>query len=241
MLKNPVDGTIRGHFRDIPVAAPFTSLMALGILLVRTRASSQFPPKASDWNVECRRTGMLPHSLMHRLSRATRTPPQRFDKDFSAGFRSLSLEVSLKADVRRLLQALTVPEYVEAWIAIPGEMPGCSTVVTGNHEGYAIEHYCSGRPSVLISGCYCPSRRRRVAFSWSVEGDLSVRETEVEIRLRGDFERTALQLRHAGFASRSDCEWHTALWSGSMDRLAALYETPHRTLDRRGSQSAKIP
>ncbi|PWT76060.1 MAG: hypothetical protein C5B46_01800 [Proteobacteria bacterium] len=194
----------------------------------------------ADWNIECIRTGMQPHAFMHPPYQTTRTPRPGLDEDLSAPVHSLSLEVSIKADVRRLVQALSFPEYVEAWIAFPGEMPGCSTVATRDQNDYAIEHYCSGRQSVLISGRYQASRRHKVAFSWRVDGDFSVPETMVEIRLHGDFERTTVEFRQTGFASRHDCAWHRALWTGSMARLAALYGTSDLSKNRGGSRQANI-
>ena len=167
--------------------------------------------------------------LSYPQDQGIRARHARLDDDPSCGFHSLSLEVSIPADIRRLFHALTVPEYVETWMSVPGERPGCSTVAARTDDHYAIGHSCQGRPSVSISGSYRMCRRRNVVFSWRVDGELSVPETEVEIRLRGDFERTTLVLSHTGFAARRDFEWHSALWTTSMRRLASLYGSPNRT------------
>jgi len=158
----------------------------------------------------------------------SRTRAQRLHEEFSSGFHSLSLDVSIEADVRRLFNALTVPEYMEAWFSIPGERPGCSTLAARTNDDYAIEHSCEGRASITISGTYRKSRRRNVFFTWRVDGDITVPQTEVEIRLRGDFDRTRLMLRHTGFASRHDHAWHTALWTSSLGNLASLYGSRDR-------------
>lgn len=183
---------------------------------------------------------MQPHFFTEPCTQTIRTPRPSLDEDHSAAFHSLWHEVSIKADVRRLIQALSFPEYVEAWIAFPGEMPGCTTMAARDHDDFAIEHSCSGRHSVLISGRYRASRRHRVAFSWRVDGDLSVPETTIEIRLRGDFERTTVKLQQTGFVSRHDCAWHRALWMGSLAKLAALYDTADRIADRARQGPAKI-
>lgn len=145
-----------------------------------------------------------------------------------AGSAALCLEVSIRADARRLIHALTVPEYLEAWLSLPGQHPECSTTAARDDQDFAVEHFCDGRLSVLISGTYLVCRRRNVIFSWRVEGELCVPPTEVDIRLRGDFERTTLILRHTGFASRHDLAWHRALWNASIGRLNALYGSPER-------------
>ena len=153
---------------------------------------------------------------------------QPFCQELTSGTLSVRLEVSIGADTRRLFHALTDPEYLEAWLCLPGQHPGCSVIAGRYDRDYLIEHFCDGRPSVLIWGRYLVLRRRHVMFSWTVDGDVCIPETHVAILLRGDFERTTLVLRHTGFASRNDSAWHWALWNTSIGRLAALYGAPGR-------------
>lgn len=167
-------------------------------------------------------SGLRSHSLSKRAS----FDRERVDQNPSDGFRSLCMEVSIRADARRLFYALTDAEYLEAWICIPGHQFGCSTTVVRNDRDYAIQHFCQGRPSVFITGTYRVCQRRNVEFTWRVDGDVCVPETGVDIRLRGDFDRTTLTLRHKGFASTFDLAWHRSLWDLSIARLVALYGTP---------------
>jgi uncharacterized protein YndB with AHSA1/START domain len=160
---------------------------------------------------------IFPHSECGRV------PRERFHQELAPDALSLDLQVSIHADIRRLFHALTDPEYLEAWLLLPGGRPGCSTLAERRDREYLIEHFCEGRQSILISGRYLVLRRRHVTFSWKVEGDFAVPDTEVEIRLRGDFERTTLILKHTGFKSRHDSAWHRALWNGSVARLMSLY------------------
>jgi len=174
----------------------------------------------------------FPHSPVIRPARERRD-------DEKSGSLTLSMEASIRADARRLFHALTAPEYVELWLSIPGQHPGCWTLGAGNDHEFAIEHFCDGRRFVSISGRYAVCRRRNVMFTWRVEGDVCVPETQVDIRLRGDFERTTLMLRQTGFVSRHDFAWHQALWNTSIGRLAALYgslepsESPVQSARRR--------
>ncbi len=153
---------------------------------------------------------------------------ERLDHDLTSDRVSVRLEISIHADTRRLFHALTHPEYLEAWLCLPGDRPGCSTIADRRDRDYLVEHFCEGRQSVLISGRYLALRRRHVVFSWRVDGDFSAPDSEVEIRLRGDFERTTLILEHRGFASHYEAAWHRALWDASMARLMALYAVPDR-------------
>ena len=158
-----------------------------------------------------------------------RIPRERFNRQPASDPLSVRLDVSIQADARRLFHALTDPEYLEAWLSLPGHHRGCSMIAGKYDRDYLIEHFCDGgRQSILISGRYLVLRRRHVEFSWRVDGDFCVPETAVEIRLLGDFERTTLILRHSGFTSRRESAWHRDLWNTSIGRLAALYGAPVR-------------
>jgi len=161
----------------------------------------------------------FPHSSVIRPGREGRD-------DDKSGSLTLSMEVSIRADARRLFHALTAPEYVELWLSIPGHHQDCWTIGTKSDHEFAIEHFCGGKRFVGISGKYAVCRRRNVMFTWRVEGSVCVPETQVDIRLRGDFERTTLMLRHTGFVSRHDFAWHHSLWNLSIGKLVALYGSP---------------
>ena len=149
---------------------------------------------------------MNPHPVARIPSRFERNLPagdariQEFTSDCS----SLLLEVSIRADIRRLFHALTVPEYLEAWISFPGDHFGCSTIASRNNEDFLIEHSCEGKREFSIAGTYSVCRRHNLSFSWRVDGNLRMPKTEIDIRLHGDFENTRLVLQQSGFASPSD-------------------------------------
>jgi len=153
-------------------------------------------------------------------------------QEFTADWSTLLMEVSIRADIRRLFHALTVPEYLEAWMSIPGDHSGCSTIASRINEDFLIEHSCEGQREFSIAGAYTVCRRHNLVFAWQVDGDLRMPKTEVDIRLRGDFENTRLILQQSGFASPSDSAWHRTLWSASLARLTALYDSSdHRAAE----------
>ena len=170
---------------------------------------------------------MDPHSVALIPSRFERKlPPCQRLQEFRSDCSSLFLEVSIRADIRRLFHALTVPEYLETWISFPGEHSGCSTIASRINEDFLVEHSCEGRRQFSIAGTYSVCRRHNLSFSWQIDGNLHSPKTDVDIRLRGDFENTRLVLQQSGFGSSSDCAWHRALWSASLARLIALYDSP---------------
>lgn len=139
---------------------------------------------------------------------------------------TVHLELSIKAEVRRLFHALTAPEYIETWISFPGHPACCANVATKMENDFLIAHLCEGVATTRISGRFSVCERRNLAFSWQVEGERNVSTSFVNIRLSGDFEYTTLQLKHGGFATREHYGWHQSLWSASLARLKRLYDSP---------------
>jgi uncharacterized protein YndB with AHSA1/START domain len=138
---------------------------------------------------------------------------------------AVDLELSIKAEIRRLFHALTAPEYIETWISFPGHPAGCANVATKVENDFLIAHICEEGPATRISGRFSVCERRNLAFSWRVEGDRNTGTSFVNIRLSGDFEYTTLQLKHGGFASREQYGWHRSLWSTSLAKLKRLYDS----------------
>jgi uncharacterized protein YndB with AHSA1/START domain len=152
---------------------------------------------------------------------------------------TVSLQKNVRADARRLFHALTVPEYMETWVSFPDDHSSCVSLASRTDHEYSITHWCSGRATALISGIYLICQRHRLSLSWQAKGTASADQTYVDIRLRGNFERTTVLLRHSGFDSREAFEWHEALWSTSLERLACLYGDAVRDADKTLRQRAR--
>ncbi len=149
------------------------------------------------------------------------------------------LEFSIRAETRKLFHALTMPEYMETWFCFPTQHADCSTMVTMLAPDYLVEHQCHGRPTVYITGSYSVCQRHNLAFSWRVQGGPNVNESSVDIRLRGDFERTTLILCHTQFETSAQCQWHRNFWNASIRKLIGLYESPISTDVRGGSSQGR--
>jgi hypothetical protein len=182
-----------------------------------------------DWKAACTLFRKMSQTLTSRqkahndLSRRYITEP---DLGRSLDSRTINLEFSLAADTRRIFEALTVPEYMELWISLPGDHPDCCTRANRRTDGFVCEHLCGGRSKVTISGAYSVFLRRKLVFSWTISGLSSTAASLADLRLCGDFERSILRLRHFGFTSDEDYSWHTALWTASLTRLSGLLGGP---------------
>jgi len=139
-----------------------------------------------------------------------------------AGSADIKIEIRLAADTRRIFEALTIPEYMELWMAMPGSHPVCSSRASRVTDGFVVDHFCGSKPPIRIAGTYLMCLRRKLAFTWSVSGPCIRPSSVADIRLSGDFSNSILRLRHSGFASHDDYCWHAAFWSSSLTRLSRL-------------------
>lgn len=134
---------------------------------------------------------------------------------------SVSAVTSVRADRNRLFQALTVPEYIEAWFSAPDAIES-STEVFAREDFFTVSYASkdAGRVSILCS--YKVRRRSKLLFSWQWSAASEGASSLVSIRLLGDFGRTTVHVTHGGVAP-SDQQWHEDLWEASFRKLSRLF------------------
>ena len=59
--------------------------------------------------------------------------------------RSIALSIGVDADARRISQALTEPEYLEAWISMPNVAEDSRIVASKREDGYRLDQVRAGR------------------------------------------------------------------------------------------------
>jgi hypothetical protein len=134
---------------------------------------------------------------------------------------SIGMSICLYADVPRIFQLLTVPEYLETWACFPaGELDAQARVFQSANE-YKLDFYCADHLKSTIRGSYLVCRHRKMLFTWSNVG-LSSGVSLVEIRLRGNFGSSILELRHTDLASATEYFWQLTMWRASFERLVRL-------------------
>jgi len=134
----------------------------------------------------------------------------------------VALTVSVHAERHRLYQALTLPEYMEAWVRLP-RARGQEISATCTAESYRIVGRSGDGTEISIAGIYRVSRRSKIIFTWKRGSASTVSASLVTIRLLGDFARTTLYLAHSGLASKAEYAWHREFWEGSLGRLRTLF------------------
>ena len=133
----------------------------------------------------------------------------------------VSVQRSVNADRSRLFQALTLPEYIDAWFVAPGAVPG-STAVTMGPDCFIVGYrLLDGREERFV-GSYKVLRRAKIQFAWKRDSFQETDSSLVRIRLQGDFERTTLHVTHVGL-DESEQAHYRLLWAASLEKLASLF------------------
>jgi len=133
----------------------------------------------------------------------------------------VSVRRSVNADRNRLFQALTVPEYIDAWFAAPDSAPG-STIVTMGPDCFVVSYRLLDGGEERFVGSYKVLRRGKVQFAWRRDTFQKATSSLVKIRLEGDFGRTTVHVTHVGL-DESEQSHYQMLWEASLEKLASLF------------------
>ncbi len=140
------------------------------------------------------------------------------------------MSICLNADVRRIFQLLTVPEYVEAWASLPGNDAETSVAASRSANDYRLDFCSAGDLKASISGTFLVCRQRKMLFTWLNLG-ISPGVSIVDIRLRGNFGSSILELHHADIASAAEYFWQMTVWRASFEKLVQLVKNSPVALD----------
>ena len=130
---------------------------------------------------------------------------------------------SVNADRQRVFHALTIPEYIETWISVPGALTG-RTLVCRRDDSFSISYSCAESGSFRILCSYKVCRRNKLMFTWKHDNASEGNSSLVKIRLQGDFGRTAVCVIHVGLEP-SDRQWHQELWQSSLGKMCKLFRS----------------
>ena len=134
---------------------------------------------------------------------------------------SISATTSVNADRLRIYQALTIPEYIEAWFCAPSAIAG-STQVSAKENSFSIIGRCTQHEQFAIFCSYQVRRRSKVVLTWQHCTRAETGSSMVRIRLLGDFGRTTVHVVHVGL-TLSNRQWHEAMWGLSLGKLSKLF------------------
>jgi uncharacterized protein YndB with AHSA1/START domain len=132
--------------------------------------------------------------------------------------------VAIQAEVQRILYALSTPEYMEAWLQLPGaDRVECHSEQR-SFDRFRIDMFSSNTKLPSIYGSCLLSKPNRVTYLWE-KNCVGLRPRSlVEISLFGGPNRCTLRLKHLGLPNEEDREWHSTMWQLSLNKLRILME-----------------
>jgi uncharacterized protein YndB with AHSA1/START domain len=134
------------------------------------------------------------------------------------------VSVAIHAEWRRILNALTVPEFMDVWLTMPGiERLECSPEQRPS-GGFRIDVFVAGRPQRSIYGSCVRSRPDEISYLWEKTHSRSSANSLVTMRLRGGPRKCSVHLKHQGLRDQKERDWYSMMWQISLDKLRRVME-----------------
>lgn len=153
-------------------------------------------------------------TILNKFDMAARIPNQ-LGSDIALAFR-------IEADSSRVLYALSMPEYIEAWLGAPDseELQLVFNPVT--QEAFRIDLYrAQALQACIHSSCRVVSANQ-VRYNWKTTSPIGATETVVDMQLRRSSGGCILGLKHSGFKNTVESAWCCKMWRQSLERLGRL-------------------
>jgi hypothetical protein len=132
--------------------------------------------------------------------------------------------VRIQAEIWRLLYALSTPEYMEAWVQLPGtERVECHSEGR-SFDRFRIDMFSANKKLGSIYGSCLLSKPNRVTYLWHKQPMEIRSRSMVEIHLLGGVNCCALKLKHRGLTKDEDRELYSKMWQLSLEKLRILME-----------------
>jgi uncharacterized protein YndB with AHSA1/START domain len=137
---------------------------------------------------------------------------------------AVSACVQIKAEPCRVLYALAIPEYMEAWLQFPeAERIECHPEHR-SFDRFRIDLFCAGARQRSIHGSCLLSKPNRITYLWERDRTFDRPRSIVEICLWGGSTGCTLKLKHAGLWNQEEKEQLSRMWPGSLKNLCGLLE-----------------
>src|SRR5580693_6833860 len=109
----------------------------------------------------------------------------------------VAVSVEIAAESRRVLYALTIPEYMEAWLEVPNTEKLQCSADPRKPNSFHIDLYSDETSHASIEGFCLLSNSDRVIFLWKNTCVGSAAETTVGIRLKSVAGQCIVDLKHS--------------------------------------------
>jgi uncharacterized protein YndB with AHSA1/START domain len=135
------------------------------------------------------------------------------------------LSFKFKAESSRVFYALSIPEYLEAWLQAPEAEDLQFVFDLSEQETFHFDLYRAGIPHATVHGSCAVMGANQVRYTWSTTTTAGVTtETLVDMKLICGSGGCVLALKHSGFKDPAESAWCGRMWHQSLERLCRLME-----------------
>ncbi len=133
----------------------------------------------------------------------------------------IHLSAEIAAARPSLFYALTLPEYLEAWLHMP-DTTGLRVTLSNDPAELRLDRYCTLRHIGTIFVRFNVRSKDSIRLSWRNCTGLNTSWTSVRVILRGKRRHCMLHLTHSGFRTEQERRWHHTMWANSLTDLSRL-------------------
>ena len=159
---------------------------------------------------------------MRPMEQKILNPPWLMTRAPSEQVSDVVLSYQIEADSARVLYALSIPEYIEAWLHAPESEDVRFVFTPEGREVFRIDLYRGG---VLLSSIRSSCRivsSNQVRYTWKMDSLIGTTDTRVDIHLRCSSGGCILGLKHSGFRSSEESAWYDKMWHQSIENLCRI-------------------
>ena len=136
----------------------------------------------------------------------------------------ISMSMGIQAKPHRVLFALTVPEYIEAWLKVP-EADRCTCLSSEQFgNGFCVEVFSEDISRYHIYGHWHRSTPKHIVFSLKRSVCEGRGDSIVDIRLKSARKLCTVSVAHRGIGNVNDAIWFSEMWEHSLTKMRSLLE-----------------
>jgi uncharacterized protein YndB with AHSA1/START domain len=132
------------------------------------------------------------------------------------------MSVEIEAESRRVLNALTIPEYMEAWLQMPDAEKLWCFADRRKPNSFQIDLCSANAPRARIKGYCLRLDPDRIIYLWRNPCIVRTGATMVDIHLKSGPGQCTINLKHGGFCNMEESLWHSWMWHRSLNKLGRL-------------------
>jgi len=138
--------------------------------------------------------------------------------------RDVALSFKFNADSSRVFYALSIPEYIEAWLQAPDTDELRFVFNQVGEETFRIDLYRGPSLQASIDGSCWVVGANQVRYMWKTTSPMGTTETMVDMKLLSGSGGCVLALKHSGFRDQAESSRCSRMWHQSLERLGRIME-----------------